>query len=63
MSRTDVCDVCGRTVTITTSRGEYVTGLQGYEYHDGSIRCHANEHASEGKCAKMENGEVVEIEA
>jgi len=59
MAMTDTCDVCGRTVTITTDRGEYVTGLQGFRYSDGSVRCMGNEHGPEGKCATTREGEVV----
>jgi len=63
MARTATCDVCGRTVTITTDRGEYVTGLQGYEYSDGTIRCEGNRHGPDGKCATRQDGETVYLEA
>ena len=40
MARTGTCDNCGRSVTITTDRGEYVVrGLRGYEFSDGTIYC------------------------
>lgn len=62
MPRTDSCDVCGRTVTITTDRGEYVTGLQGWEYSDGTIRCEGATVGPDGMCATRKDGETVYLE-
>jgi hypothetical protein len=63
MARTDSCDVCGRTVTITTDRGEYVArGVEGRELSDGSVRCLGNEFAPDGYCATTEAGERVLVE-
>lgn len=50
MAEANTCDVCGRSVTITTTRGEKVTGLQGYRMYNGSVLCHGNQHAPDGKC-------------
>jgi len=62
MSETNTCDVCGRSVTITTERGEYVTGLRGYRYSDGSVRCEGNTHGPHGACVTMRDGETVLLE-
>ena len=59
MAKTDKCGVCGRSVTITTNRGEYVTGLQGYEMSDGSVRCEGNQFGPEGSCVTNQDGEAV----
>lgn len=62
MAKSETCDVCGRAVTITTDRGEYVTGLQGYEYSDGSVRCEGNSHGPADACLTTDSdGNVVEI--
>lgn len=62
MARTDRCDMCGRSVTITTDRFEYVTGLEGYEYADGTVRCRGNQFGPVGKCMTTDNdGNPVEV--
>lgn len=62
MATTDTCDNCGRSVTIKTDRGEYVTGLAGHRYTGGRVFCEGYSHGESGVClTRNSDGKTVKL--